>query len=64
MRTHVGSLTQTLAMRQKQASIEQNFPQVRVSSLHANFIKKCCWLFLLRLQPANALDRGTLLAIG
>ena len=48
----------------KQTSIEQNFPQVRVSSLHANFTQKCCGFFLLRLRPANALNGGTLLAIG
>jgi len=51
-------------MRQKQPSIEQNFPLVRVSSLRASLTQKCCWLFLLRLKPANALDGGTLLAIG
>jgi len=64
VRNVVGVLTQSLAMRQKQPSIEQNFPLVRVSSLRANLTQKCCWLFLLRLQLANALGGGTLLAIG
>jgi len=54
----------TVGHAPKQTSLEQNFPQVRVSSLHANFTQKCCWILLLRLQPANALDGGTLLAIG
>jgi hypothetical protein len=48
----------------KQTSIEQNFPQVRVSSLRGIFVQKCRWIFHLRLRPANALAGGTLLAIG
>jgi hypothetical protein len=63
-RTRVARLTQSLALRQKQTSIEQKFSPVRVSSLHASFTQKCCELFLLRLLPANALASGTLLAIG
>ena len=42
----------------------QKFPEVRVSSLPVDFTQKCLWLFLLRLLPANALDGGTLIAMG
>ena len=63
-RTRVARLTQSLARRQKQTSIEHKFSPVRVSSLLASLTQKCCGLFLLRLLPANALGGGTLLAIG
>ena len=57
-------LTELVGDAPNPTPIGQNFPHVLAASLHTDLAQKFCRLFLLQLQHANALDRGTPIAIG